>query len=621
MAKNTSVIKVGIFADAQQFKKAVGDAGNKLGDFGGKVGRVSGNVVKGFGIMAGAAGGLALVVGKQLFDVGTELVSLDQKIATVFSGESADKVSAWADTVAARMGLTSTQAQGLAAGAADLLKPMGFTSDVAADMATEVVGLSGALSEWSAGQSSVEETANILQKALLGEREGLKQLGISINQAEVDQAALTIAQADGREEINAMDKAMATQQLILSKSTDAQAAFAAGGNKLLAAQNKLKARFGELKETLARKLLPLFAKMADIVVELIEVFDKKGLAGVIANVKDRIREAWPQIRAQLAVWARGFVDWVKAVVPPLLAALGALVLKLGNWSRNTAVPAIIDQLAEWATAFWDWAKDVVPPFLRRMGDLLADFGTWFTGPGLDLIVTKLATWAAAFLEWIGPMIPPLLRKLGGLLADIGIWMIDVAIPQLLANVARWTEALIGWVADVSPGVIAGLWGLVKDLLAWAWSDGLPALVRLGKTLGGFMLDGLKEGLSATLSGLGSVAKSVVNAIIRLINSEVIDRLNLLLDFTIMGVRVNPPDIPGIPALADGGIVTSPTLALVGEAGPEAVVPLNRAGGFGGNTNITVVMPAGSDGDAVVRQLQEWQRRHGALPLATGTARY
>jgi hypothetical protein len=44
---------------------------------------------------------------------------------------------------------------------------------------------------------------------------------------------------------------------------------------------------------------------------------------------------------------------------------------------------------------------------------------------------------------------------------------------------------------------------------------------------------------------------------------------------------------GVPFLADGGIITSPTLAMVGEAGTEAVIPLNRLGDFGGakETNI------------------------------------
>jgi hypothetical protein len=44
----------------------------------------------------------------------------------------------------------------------------------------------------------------------------------------------------------------------------------------------------------------------------------------------------------------------------------------------------------------------------------------------------------------------------------------------------------------------------------------------------------------------------------------------------------------VPALAEGGVVTKPTLALVGERGPEAVVPLSRAGL--GNVSIVVNVP-------------------------------
>ena len=43
----------------------------------------------------------------------------------------------------------------------------------------------------------------------------------------------------------------------------------------------------------------------------------------------------------------------------------------------------------------------------------------------------------------------------------------------------------------------------------------------------------------------------------------------------------------IASLAKGGIVTQPTLALIGESGPEAVVPLNKGGGIGMNIYITV----------------------------------
>jgi hypothetical protein len=53
-----------------------------------------------------------------------------------------------------------------------------------------------------------------------------------------------------------------------------------------------------------------------------------------------------------------------------------------------------------------------------------------------------------------------------------------------------------------------------------------------------------------------------------------------------GVKVNPPGGDMI-ALASGGIVTSPTMALIGEAGPEAVIPLSRGGGFGGGITINI----------------------------------
>jgi len=53
-----------------------------------------------------------------------------------------------------------------------------------------------------------------------------------------------------------------------------------------------------------------------------------------------------------------------------------------------------------------------------------------------------------------------------------------------------------------------------------------------------------------------------------------------------GDRINPNGGDLI-ALAKGGIVTSPTMALIGEAGPEAVIPLSRGGGFGGGITINI----------------------------------
>jgi hypothetical protein len=68
---------------------------------------------------------------------------------------------------------------------------------------------------------------------------------------------------------------------------------------------------------------------------------------------------------------------------------------------------------------------------------------------------------------------------------------------------------------------------------------------------------------------------------------------------------------GVPMMANGGIVTGPTFALIGENGPEAVVPLDRLGSMGGGVTINV---NGGDPQAVVDALTRWYRQNGPLPV-------
>lgn len=71
-------------------------------------------------------------------------------------------------------------------------------------------------------------------------------------------------------------------------------------------------------------------------------------------------------------------------------------------------------------------------------------------------------------------------------------------------------------------------------------------------------------------------------------------------------------------LAAGGIVTRPTLAMIGEAGAEAVIPLtgrNAGMGMGGVTNY-ITINSGADPQAVVRALQNYNRTAGPVPVNT-----
>lgn len=134
---------------------------------------------------------------------------------------------------------------------------------------------------------------------------------------------------------------------------------------------------------------------------------------------------------------------------------------------------------------------------------------------------------------------------------------------------------------------------------------VSALAGKFKQAGLDVMGGLVDGIKGVPGFLGSVAGSVANVAIGLLNS-VIDKVNGALDFTIPvpglpDIHVNAPNIPHIPALASGGIVTRPTFALIGEAGPEAVIPLGR--GIGNVINVKVLVPPTANPVATGREIK------------------
>lgn len=76
----------------------------------------------------------------------------------------------------------------------------------------------------------------------------------------------------------------------------------------------------------------------------------------------------------------------------------------------------------------------------------------------------------------------------------------------------------------------------------------------------------------------------------------------------------------IPGFAKGGIVTRPTLAMIGESGPEAVVPLSgpNAGNFGGGgvtVNVTGGLATSAEiGQAVVNAIRAYNRSAGPAQI-------
>jgi hypothetical protein len=117
-----------------------------------------------------------------------------------------------------------------------------------------------------------------------------------------------------------------------------------------------------------------------------------------------------------------------------------------------------------------------------------------------------------------------------------------------------------------------------------------------------------------IEALVSVFKFAFNSIARLWNNT-IGKLSFDIPSWVPGVGGKGFSVPNIPMLADGGIVTSPTLAIVGEAGPEAVIPLDRYNNAGGITitvNAGLVSSPDQVGQQIIEAIQKAQRRSGVV---------
>jgi hypothetical protein len=118
---------------------------------------------------------------------------------------------------------------------------------------------------------------------------------------------------------------------------------------------------------------------------------------------------------------------------------------------------------------------------------------------------------------------------------------------------------------------------------------------------------VKDGVVSIFRSIGEVIVSAIKGSI----NRIIDLANLpLRGINKIAGKVGLPTIPELPRLASGGIVTRPTLALIGESGPEAVVPL-RGKGFGTTIiNLHVGQIVSNDPDETYRQLARKLRRDG-----------
>lgn len=304
MAKGERTAKIRFAWENRGLTRTMSQGTKAMGRFSRSARRVGSGMAKVGGFARGLAGGMAKIVplatalatggfvllGRSLLNNSARLQLMSDKARVVF-GESLPGMSKWAKRAARDLGLTKRETLNLAAGVQDLLIPMRFGREEAAGMTKEILGVAGALAAWSGGTHSAAEVSEILTAALLGEREALQSLGVAISQAQVDDEVSRMKKEGLTFATEEQAGAQATLNLILDKSKDAQNAFNDGAGRMQRSLNNVKSRIREFGENLLVRATPAL----ELLVSKAEKFAIPTL--------NKLNNWFTRNKEELAVWA------------------------------------------------------------------------------------------------------------------------------------------------------------------------------------------------------------------------------------------------------------------------------------------------------------------------------
>ena len=323
---------------------------------------------------------------------------------------------------------------------------------------------------------------------------------------------------------------------------------------------------------------------------------------------------WPTIRVILGYILEGF--WI--------------VLNFFQDDFLPIMKAVLDGLIAAFQAVWDFIKDPFLPFIKTAA---------------ETITTVFTTLADFFTTYVWPIIGAAFANIMSIVRNL--WDVIVSVYDLVKALfsgdfkAVWVKfrdmigEVIGFVVDLFIKLPMKIWNAAKPLVgkfALIVSD--FAVHLLGKIVK--LIQAIPDQIVEFISGIAEDMLNIGKDIGRWIIDGLVNAIKAAASAVADAVKSIIPDVGGIagdvagsvggwfksaiPGLQHGGVVTSPTLALIGEAGPEAVIPLDRLHGGGGTTfNITVNAGMGTDGrqvgNQIVAALKSWERTNGSLPLS------
>ena len=353
------------------------------------------------------------------------------------------------------------------------------------------------------------------------------------------------------------------------------------------------------------KLMPFI----DDVIEGIEEFVK---TEEFEEFKDTVVDVLKVVGEKIKEVTGAFGDWIKQNPETFLKGLATVMgvaLTAAVWSLTTALTALLASISlpvaaialfaagvVWAYKNVDFAKESVDRWVesaKLLLEVMKDIWNWFANFDLGAVWASLSEAVITAFDATINYVADLTTKITDALYE-GLW--------------RFTE----WGEDITAEIIDGVGDIAGKIK--------QKILDLG---GSIYAIGVK--MKQWGSDLG---KALVNGLIEMFN-----RADLKIPgFTVPdwvpfagGSSFPPVDlIPNIDFLAAGGLVTGPTLAMIGEGNQsELVIPLDRLsefnGGGGRAQNITINV-TGVSGEEVIEAIRRETQRRGAAVFPTVAGR-
>ena len=513
-------------------------------------------------VAAGMAVGAVVEFGRASVQAAADADDAMDAISASFGGAGKSIID-FSKTTAERMGMSADQYQMMAAETGNLLQSVGLSAD---DAAKRTITMSERAADMGAiWGTSTAEAMEAIDKAMMGQTKGLQKFNVKISSAEIEARAMAAGYVDAAGKVTDAGKAIAAQELILEKTANVQGAYAENSKDLGSQQDIMRAKMRDLQAEIGGKLLPIIVQLMQAVQPLLNFIADNiqwllPLAGIIAGIAAAIK-VWTLAQGALnLVMMANPIGLIVAAVAAFIAILVIAYQKV-DWFRNA-----VDAMGRAAVDAFNWVKDAAVTAFNWIKDNWPLLLAILTGPFGAAVAIIVKNWDSIVDFFRG-----LPEKLGRVLAPVVdaitypfkvAWNSVEYVAKLITNVWNWVVDSIRW-----------LFGQVWNIITWPFNQAWNAVEYVAKRF-----VGVWQWFVDSLRWLFGGVYDIITWPFR----RAMDAIKWLWNTTIGGFGFTVPSwIPlvggkgfRIPEMASGGIVTRPTIALIGEAGPEAVIPLS-----------------------------------------------